>query len=145
MPAIIADNTMTAFASIIKSTNAPTLPKSNAFVSFISSPPVFLPTKRSIAVNTNTSRPQIIGTKGEGCQPKNVASSCPLANPAPTILPTPVIVTENTFFTLILYAKKKQQRPMSLLFVCYFPSQINRLAYLYKWSYNKFTFGIGFF
>ncbi|MBQ7226827.1 MAG: hypothetical protein IJX05_00320 [Clostridia bacterium] len=69
--------------------------------------PSLFPTRSRTAVNTKVSNPHSAGTSGDGAQPKKAVISCPLAYPAPIIVPTQVIATDITFFTYYLYEKDK--------------------------------------
>ena len=105
MPAIIADSTITALTSIAASTAGANLPNSARQTSG-SSPFVRAPTSSRTAVSTNISAPQAIGTTADGDIPKYAAISCPLAYPAPIIVPV-FIITATTvrFIPVLLYLR----------------------------------------
>lgn len=103
IPASIAESTMSALNSIMPSTTPLALPNITALMSDIESEFSRLPIRSSTTENTKISAPQNTGTNRDGFQPKNAAISCPLAYPAPIIVPTPTIATENTFFTIVYF------------------------------------------
>ncbi len=100
MPAVIADRTMSELSTVTASTAPRSFPNMTEWTSVISPEPSLRPIVRSTAVNANISMPTITGTATDGLRPKKAAISCPLAYPAPIMVPTHTIATEKTFFTV---------------------------------------------